>query len=113
MTTPTEPRVSLTIDDEAEAAYLRLGPGPVARTVEFNEAIFVDLDALDVVVGVEVLDLGTTVPLDELVARHHINSAALALLKASIRPAHPQSVAAAASPTRRTTSLSAGDSAHC
>jgi uncharacterized protein YuzE len=110
MTTPTQPRVSLTIDDEAEAAYLRLGPGPVARTVEFNDAICVDLDALDVVVGVEVLDLGTKVPLDELVAKYHINSAALALLKASIRPGHPSSVAAASNTTHRATSLSASPS---
>lgn len=112
MTTPTEPRVSLQIDDEAEAAYLRLGPSPVARTVEFNDVIWVDLDEHDVVVGVELLDLGRSVPLDELAARHHINSSALALLKSIIRPASPQQVAGA-SASHPATSLSAGRPVAC
>jgi len=49
--------VSVKLDRDAGAAYLRLNTNSVARTVEFSEDIYVDLDAMGVVVGVELLDL--------------------------------------------------------
>lgn len=41
-----ERTVSVNIDIEAGAAYLRLGHGQVGRTVEFDEDIYVALGAL-------------------------------------------------------------------
>jgi uncharacterized protein YuzE len=91
VTTPSSTRMSLQVDAEAGAAYLRLSDNPVARTVEFSDDIYVDLNALDVVVGVELLDLGTAVPLDELERRFHVGSTALELLMNSISWGAPQS----------------------
>lgn len=112
MTTPAGPKVSLQVDDEAGAAYLRLSANPVARTVEFNDDIWVDVDELNVVVGVEVLDLDTSVPLDELAAKHHVDSRTLALLKSVIRTSPAQHVAGA-STSHAATSLSAGRPVSC
>ncbi|MGI9002157.1 MAG: DUF2283 domain-containing protein [Pseudonocardia sp.] len=81
---PPEPGVSVRIDAEADAAYLRLGHGRVARTVEFAEDIFVDLDEFGVVVGIELLDLETTLPLDGLAERFRVQAATLALLVRAI-----------------------------
>lgn len=72
--------VSVKIDTEAGAAYLRLGRGQVARTVEFTEDVYVDLDQFGVVVGIELLDLDTPLPLDKLAARFHTNAGALDVL---------------------------------
>ncbi|MBV8994095.1 MAG: DUF2283 domain-containing protein [Pseudonocardiales bacterium] len=80
-----ETSVSVKIDTEAGAAYLRLGCGQVARTVEFDEVIYVDLDQFGVVVGIELLDLDTSLPLDELAARFHINANALDVLMKAVQ----------------------------
>lgn len=87
---PAEPRVSVQIDAEAEAAYLRLGRGQVARTVEFAEDIFVDLDEFGVVLGIELLDLEMSLPLDDLAEHFHINTATLALLVRAIQWGTPR-----------------------
>ena len=76
--------VSVKLDRDAGAAYLRLGTSGVSRTVEFSEDIFVDLDAMDVVVGVELLDLISSIPIDELASRFHIHSESLRILSAAI-----------------------------
>jgi len=49
--------VEIEIDEEADAAYVRLGAGSVARTEEIADGILIDLDADGELVGVEVLDL--------------------------------------------------------
>lgn len=87
---PTEPGVSVQIDAEAEAAYLRLGRGQVARTVEFAEDIFVDLDEFGVALGIELLDLETPLPLDDLAEQFHIKTATLALLVRAIQWGTPR-----------------------
>ncbi len=56
--------VSVKLDRDAGAAYLRLSTNDVARTVEFSEDIYVDLDAMGVLVRVELLDLMTSIPVD-------------------------------------------------
>lgn len=81
----SEPRITVQIDAEAGAAYVRLGRGQVARTVEFNDEIFVDLDEFDVALGIELLDLDTSLPLDRFAERFHIDTATLGLLVAAIR----------------------------
>lgn len=87
---PVEPGVSVQIDAEAEAAYLRLGRGQVARTVEFADDIFVDLDEFNVVLGIELLDLETSLPLDDLAEQFHIKTATLALLVRAIQWGTPR-----------------------
>ena len=77
--------LSLEIDQEAGAAYLQFSEEPVVRSVEFNDCIVVDLDAHDVVVGVEILDLTQSVPLDALTDRFHIRTESLAVLMQALR----------------------------
>ncbi|PZS39150.1 MAG: hypothetical protein DLM62_09840 [Pseudonocardiales bacterium] len=76
--------VSVKLDRDAGAAYLRLSTNSVARTVEFNEDIYVDLDAMGVVVGVELLDLMTAIPMDALASKHRIHIDSIRLLTAAI-----------------------------
>lgn len=76
--------VSVQLDSDAGAAYLRLSTNSVARTVEFNEDIYVDLDGMGVVVGVELLDLMTPIPMDTLASKHHIHSDSIRILIAAI-----------------------------
>lgn len=78
-------RLSLDIDQEAGAAYLRFSDEPVARTVEFSDVIVVDLDQHNVVVGVELLDLSESVPLDSLVEKFHVHTESFAVLMQSLR----------------------------
>lgn len=77
--------VSVKLDHDAGAAYLRLSTNSVARTVEFSEDIYVDLDAMGAVVGVELLDLMAPIPMDALAAKHHIHSDAICILAAAIQ----------------------------
>jgi uncharacterized protein YuzE len=76
--------VSVKLERDAGAAYLRLSTNSVARTVEFREDIYVDLDAMGVVVGVELLDLTTPIPMDALAAKHHIHSDSIRILTAAV-----------------------------
>ena len=75
--------VSVKLDRDAGAAYLRLSTNSIARTVECSEDIYVDLDAMGVVVGVELLDLMTPIPMDPLASKHRIHSDAIRILTAA------------------------------
>ncbi|MGH3764906.1 MAG: DUF2283 domain-containing protein [Pseudonocardiaceae bacterium] len=103
---PAETVVSVKIDTGAGAAYLRLARSQVTRTVEFTEDIYVDLDQFGVVVGIELLDLDTSLPLDELGARFHINTSALDVLMQAIRWSAPRRTVASGSPPAQSTSFS-------
>lgn len=73
----SEPSITIEIDPTADAAYILLAHNDVARTIEFSPEVAVDLDALDVVVGVELLTLAapvTHVTVDELIRRFHVQS---------------------------------------
>ncbi len=78
-------RLSLDIDEEAGAAYLQFNDNEVARTVECTDDIVVDLDEHGIVVGVELLDLSKSVPLDELVEKFHIRTESLEMLLNALR----------------------------
>jgi len=84
-TMQTSRRLSLEIDQEAGAAYLQFSDELVDRSVEFSEDLTVDLDKLGVVVGIEILDLTVSVPLDTLAERFHIRTETLATLLQSLR----------------------------
>ncbi len=79
-----EAAVSVKLDRDAGAAYLRLSTESVARTVEFSKDIYVDLDGMGVVVGVELLDLMTPIPMDALASKYHIHSDSIRILTAVI-----------------------------
>lgn len=66
--------IGLEVDLLARAAYIRLSSEDVARTVEVTEAIMIDLDQYDVVVGIEVLDLAEDLPLGVLTDRFHVHT---------------------------------------
>ncbi len=53
-----EHRYPIEIDEEADAAYVRVTDAPIARTDELADGIIVDFDANDEMVGIEVLGLG-------------------------------------------------------
>ncbi|MGH3889727.1 MAG: DUF2283 domain-containing protein [Pseudonocardiaceae bacterium] len=76
--------VSVKLDRDAGAAYLRLSTNSIARTVEFSEDINVDLDAMGVVVGVELHDLNIPIPMDALASQHHVHSDSIRILTAAI-----------------------------
>lgn len=49
--------MTVTSDATANAGYVRLSDNLVARTCELGDSILIDLDAMNVVVGIEVLRL--------------------------------------------------------
>ncbi|MFD3507620.1 DUF2283 domain-containing protein [Nocardia sp. NPDC058666] len=77
--------VGLHIDQNVGAAYIQINDKPVARTVEVTADVLVDLDALDMVVGVEILNLTSEIPIGQIERQFHIHSDAVALLQ-KIRP---------------------------
>ena len=49
----TEIKISLTVDLLADAAYVKLSNEPIVRTARVNAQVLVDLDATDMVVGID------------------------------------------------------------
>jgi uncharacterized protein YuzE len=92
--TTAEQVVSVKIDQDAGAAYVQLSVGHVARTVEFSEQLNIDLDRHGVVIGIELLDLGRAIPLDDIARRYHIRTEALRTLLASLVRSRPQTTVA-------------------
>jgi len=66
--------ISVSVDLAARAGYITLSCEQVESTVEYSDDILVDLDALGVVVGIEVLNLGADLPIGDLTQRFHIRS---------------------------------------
>lgn len=66
--------LNVAVDLFAEAAYIKMGPGPVARTEEVSDKILIDLDEFGVVVGLEVLSLDAEIPFTRLTTDFHIHS---------------------------------------
>lgn len=99
----TEPTITVEIDTEIGAAYVHLSHSPVDSTDEYSEAINIDLDALGVVVGIELLDTSVAVPLDDLVSRYHIKTQTLARLISALKaqPAPASTVTSASGASLR------------
>lgn len=66
--------ISVSIDNEADAAYISLSHDPVHRTVSVSDEVNVDLNDMGVVVGIEVLSLAADIPYADLIALHHVHS---------------------------------------
>lgn len=73
--------IEVTVDAELDVAYIRLSRNAVARTVELEEDVMVDLDDMDVAVGVEVLTLDARIPFSKLEAECHVHSEVIELLR--------------------------------
>lgn len=67
-------KISVEVDYNAGAAYIELSDNEIARTVEVNRDIMVDVDEMGVAVGIEVLDLAARVPVTDLCRQFHIHS---------------------------------------
>ena len=77
--------IKLEVERDAGMAYITLSTAPVAQTMEHSSTVMVDLDALNVAVGIELLDLDATIPYDDLVTLYHVDSSVIEILKL-IRP---------------------------
>jgi uncharacterized protein YuzE len=62
---------AIEIDDEADAAYVRVSAAPVAHTEEVGEGIMVDLDVNNDLAAVEVLGLREKVGTDDRTSYLH------------------------------------------
>lgn len=80
-TTPFE----VTIDNDADAAYITMTNRTVAESRELGGGVIVDLDDMRVVVGIEILGLETRIPYQRLVEEFHVHSDDVDILR-SIQP---------------------------
>ncbi|MBH0775242.1 DUF2283 domain-containing protein [Nocardia bovistercoris] len=78
-------KVELQIDPNVGAAYIQLNDSAVVRTVEVTDSVLIDLDAMDMVVGIEVLSLSAEIPVGPLMRDWHIHSDVVSALQ-NIRP---------------------------
>lgn len=75
------PYFELEMDHDANAAYIRLSDDAVDRTIEVTNSVLVDLNSLNVVVGVEVLSLNAEIPFGLLRDQFHIHSDVIAQMQ--------------------------------
>ena len=66
--------ITVAIDSDANAAYISLSEKPVARTRRVTDDVNVDLDDMDVVVGIECLRLAADLPFQRLKDEFHVHS---------------------------------------
>jgi uncharacterized protein YuzE len=95
--------ISSSYDVEADALYLQLRKGKVARTEELDDGTLVDVDAHGEPLGVEVIHPARPWPLQELIGRYNITGATKVLLE-QFGPTSPHS-AVRGYPQTRTTSV--------
>lgn len=76
----------MSVDFEADAAYLQVSDHQVVETIEILPGLLIDLDELRCAVGVEVLSLALEIPVDEITRRYHLRRENLAALT-QMRPA--------------------------
>lgn len=62
-------------DTENNVAYLRIQNVPASATILFRPTIFVDLDAEEDLVGIEVIDLEETFPFEDFFQRFPVSDA--------------------------------------
>jgi uncharacterized protein YuzE len=68
------PIQEVTIDDDAQAAYILIHDATVAHTRPFDddESVILDIDADGTLIGIEVLGLNTPIPIDELALTYRL-----------------------------------------
>ena len=67
-------QIRLEIDLMANAGYIRLSDELTHRTVQVTEDVLIDLDVMNVVVGIEVLTLSAAIPFSRLVDDFHVHT---------------------------------------
>jgi len=77
--------LEITIDRLDDVAYITMSDKRVVRTVELQPDVLVDLDEMNVVVGVEVLSLDAVMPFQRLIDEFHVHSGVVDLLRL-VRP---------------------------
>ncbi|AXK88623.1 DUF2283 domain-containing protein [Nocardia farcinica] len=78
--------VKVTVDHDAGAAYVEFSDRKVANTIEVTPDIQVDVDDMNMVVGIELLSLTANIPITELTRRFHFHSEIPERLLRQIRP---------------------------
>jgi uncharacterized protein YuzE len=73
--------VQTAYDQQADALYVRLREGNVARTDEIDELTFVDVDASGDPLGIEVLHPARAVPTQMIFERYNIHGSIRRLLE--------------------------------
>ena len=76
------PIQEVTIDDDAQAAYILIHDAPVAHTRPFDddELVILDIAADGTLIGIEVLGLNTPIPIDEVVGAYRLPASLTAAL---------------------------------
>ena len=77
--------IDITIDLQADAAYIELSSEDVATTVALTKDVNIDLDEQRCVVGIEVLSLAADIPFSDLPVKYHVRSEVVEALRL-IRP---------------------------
>ncbi|MET7287579.1 DUF2283 domain-containing protein [Streptomyces sp. NPDC005573] len=83
----TESMIQVEIDPAAALAYVELGNGEVARTVQFTDEVMIDLDPYGMVLGIELLSLSADLDADlraRLASEYHVPSQVLDVLPAAL-----------------------------
>ncbi|MEJ1087003.1 DUF2283 domain-containing protein [Microbacterium sp. Mu-80] len=75
----------VTIDNDADAAYISMTNRSIAHSHELGGGIIVDVDDMRVVVGIEILGLETKIPFQRLVDEFHVHSDDIDILR-TIQP---------------------------
>jgi len=90
----------VTIDDDAQAAYILIHDAPVAHTRPFDddEAIILDVAPDGSLIGIEVLGLNTRIPIDELGLAYRLPVPVIAALRSIERTLYSTAVATADTP---------------
>ena len=65
--------MKLTIDTEADAGYVSISQGAVARTEPFGESVLIDVDEAQRLVGIEILSLTAVVDVDGICERYDLS----------------------------------------
>ncbi|MFH9558670.1 DUF2283 domain-containing protein [Streptomyces globisporus] len=83
----TESMIQVEIDPVAALAYVELGHGEVARTVQFTDEVTVDLDSYGMVLGIELLTLSVDFDAElraRLASEYHVPSQVLDVLPVAL-----------------------------
>ena len=76
--------IDITIDLQADAAYIELSSEDVATTVALTKDVNIDLDEQRCVVGIEVLSLAADIPFSDLLVKYHVRSEVVEALMSSV-----------------------------
>jgi uncharacterized protein YuzE len=69
-----EDELKVSVDRLADCAYVSLREAEVARTERVNDLVNADLDSEGHVVGLELLAIGASVPLNVIAEKFHLSS---------------------------------------